>query len=175
MVDKVVPKDLAAEWLSRFADAMTRGDANAVANTLVPWGCFRDICVFTWDFRALEGTDKIVSYLSEGLKAGDVTGIKLVEEPFCSPSLFEAFGWIEAAFTFETKVALGRGMVRFMQDPASGQWGAIHATMTAVDLKGYEEATHESGLYGGHTLAWEDVLRERIEKVEKNPYVLISE
>ncbi|KAJ7614510.1 hypothetical protein FB45DRAFT_1110310 [Roridomyces roridus] len=38
----------------------------------------------------------------------------------------------------------------------------------------HEEAGPEEGIYGGHTLAWEDVARERRERIERDPYVLIG-
>jgi hypothetical protein len=46
--------------------------------------------------------------------------------------------------------------------------------MQLTDIAGSEEWICEEGVYGGHTLSWTDVNRERRQAVEKDPYVLIG-
>ena len=168
-------RDIASEWLTRYANAMFAGDVANVGGAILPFGWLRDILTFTWDYRALEGTNRIVNYLSENLKPGDVSDFKLVEDKFCSPEYVELRGWIEAVFTYETRTGHGRGMVRLLQEQETGSWKALSVCMMMDDLKRYEEAGPELGLYGGHTLAWSDVLRERQADTVADPYVLIGE
>lgn len=174
MQNPPAPKEVVSQWLPTFSQAISTGDAVAVASTLLPVGWFRDILTFTWDYRALEGTDKIVAYLSDNLKPGDVSAVELVEDKFCAPTLAHLTGLVEAVFTFETKVARGRGYVRLAHIKATGEWKAASVCMMVADLKGHEESSFELGMYGGHTLAWTDVLRDRKAKVEAEPHVLIS-
>jgi hypothetical protein len=61
-----------------------------------------------------------------------------------------------------------------LPDGASGDWKALSVFMMMDDLKGHEEVGYEDGVYGGHTLGWEDVNRERREKVESNPHVIVG-
>jgi hypothetical protein len=56
----------------------------------------------------------------------------------------------------------------------SGEWLANAVFMMLGDIRGHEEAGPEEGVYGGHTLAWSDIVRERRVKIEQDPYVLIS-
>jgi hypothetical protein len=42
------------------------------------------------------------------------------------------------------------------------------------DLRGSEELGHESGLYEGHTITFQEVLEQRIAEVERDPQVLIG-
>jgi hypothetical protein len=79
---------------------------------------------------------------------------------------------VSSGFTFITTVAIGQGYFHLLRDEA-GEWKALCVFMTIDDLKGYEEKGYDAGVYGGHTLAWEDVNMERRTKVEENPHVLI--
>ncbi|THH27618.1 hypothetical protein EUX98_g6572 [Antrodiella citrinella] len=163
---------VSVEWLSGFAQAITAGEVKNVVKTILPNGWFRDVLTLTWDYRALEGAEKIVQYLSEHLRTGQITALRLAEDKFYEPRYIEAVGWIEAVFKYETPVALGRGHARLAKDGA-GQWKAVSICMIVEDLKGHEEASHELGIYGNHTLAWSDVVRERKARIESDPQVLI--
>lgn len=179
MQDQVVPSEVAAQWLPQYAKAISAGDAAAVADLILPVGWFRDVLTFTWDLRSLEGTEKITAYLSEHLKPGDVSELRLVDDIHCIPSLSPKTAWsdivcVEAAFTYETKIAHGRGYVRLVRAGDEGPWKAASVCMMVFDLKGHEESGFEHGMYGDHTLAWSDVLQERRAKIEADPQVVIS-
>ncbi|KAH8100893.1 dimethylaniline monooxygenase (N-oxide-forming) [Cristinia sonorae] len=166
-------RDIAKAWLAPYAQAVTGGDVEAIAHAILPNGWFRDVLTLNWDYRALEGTDKIINYLQSNLKPGQVREFKLVGDLHCEPVYVAETGTVEAVFTYETMVAHGRGYVRLVQDGAQGTWRALNVCMMVMDLKGNVEVQYESGLYGGHTLAWSDVYRDRRSKVEGNPHVLI--
>jgi hypothetical protein len=53
-------------------------------------------------------------------------------------------------------------------------WKALTVFTMADDLKGQEEVGRETGLYGGHTLSWEEVNAERRANIESDPQVIIS-
>ncbi|KAG6823696.1 hypothetical protein H0H87_000488, partial [Tephrocybe sp. NHM501043] len=80
--------------------------------------------------------------------------------------------WVASGFTFTTAVAIGQGYFHLGQD-VSGAWKAQLVFMSVTDLKGHQEAGPEQGLYEGHTRAWIDVHRERRERIEQDPYVVI--
>ncbi|CAL1707427.1 unnamed protein product [Somion occarium] len=79
---------------------------------------------------------------------------------------------VEGAFTFETSIAHGHGYTYLLKD-GNGEWKAWATFMMLVDLKGYEEVGPERGVYGGHTVAWSDVLAERRARIELDPQVLV--
>lgn len=165
-------RDVAAKWLSEFARVISAGEVDGVAQTILPNGWFRDVLTFTWDYRALEGSEKIVGYLSEHLHPGQISKVGLAEDGFYAPKYVEATGWVEAVFLYETPIALGRGHARLAKDEA-GRWKAVTVCMLVEDLKGHEEASYELGIYGDHTLAWGDIYRERRARIEAEPHVLI--
>ena len=169
------PKEIALAWLTRFSDGVCAADISRTVDTFLPHGWLRDVLVFTWDTRSLEGTAKIASYLSLNLKSGYISDVKLYEDMHVQPAFFPAGPdtGLEVPFDFETPVAFGKGFARLVRD-VNGEWKALSVCVFVRDLKGHEEANYELGIYGNHTLAWEDVYAERRTKVEKEPEVLIG-
>lgn len=175
MSDQLDVKSIAAQWLGHFAQAVSSGNAVSVVDTISPTGWFRDVLILTWDFRSLEGTASIMEFLHKHLRSGEIRDFQLVDDKFCSPLYVPLEHWVELVFTFETSIAHGRGCARLARDEDSMRWKGMNVSMMASDLKGYEESEFELGMYGGHTLSWEDVLRDRKLAVESNPHALISQ
>ncbi|KAH8101969.1 dimethylaniline monooxygenase (N-oxide-forming) [Cristinia sonorae] len=175
-VPDIDPREIARNWLTAFSDAITAGDVAATAETFLSFGWFRDVLTFTWTFRSLEGPEKITSYLSGSgkLTPGYISSVKPYEDLWVRPAVFPAAKQtgVEVPFSYETPIAVGRGFARVVDDGA-GNWRALSVCMFITDLKGHEEAKFELGIYGGHTLAWADVLAERRLRVETEPQVLI--
>lgn len=149
---------VAHAWLKDFIDTTTSGNAHHFATKLFkPDGWFRDVLIFTWDNRTLHGHRKIVDYLEKKLATANITNVILDETPALRPSPFTlSFGQgTEFSFRFETPIALARGLVRLL--PASpSEMKALSVFVMMEDLKGYEESGSESGLYGGHTITWNE-------------------
>lgn len=172
------PKEIALAWLTNYATALYSASASNVAQLFLPDGWLRDVLTFTWDMRSLEGRTKIEAYLTEenALKQAGISSVQLDERQFLQPQQFHlprGQEGIEGSFTFETRVGHGRGLVKLLRD-VDGEWRAYSVSMLLSDLRGHEEASYESGLYGGHTIAWEEVFAERKHRIETNPHVLIS-
>ncbi|TCD61051.1 hypothetical protein EIP91_009124 [Steccherinum ochraceum] len=178
---------IALSWLFAFGTALCRGDSAATTSLFAPTGWFRDVLALSWSVHSLEGTAKIHTYLSSA--PTKVTDVRHYEDPWVKPVLNKHNGLLETAFEWETDVAKGRGYVRLMRivsteekarqedevkdEVTKEQWKALSVCMLMGEIKGYEAVGHESGIYGNHTLAWENVLRERREKAESEPEVLI--
>ncbi|KAJ7591716.1 dimethylaniline monooxygenase [Mycena floridula] len=166
--------DVASTWLLQFSDALTSGSTDAFVDCILPGGFFRDVLIFSWDTRSPAGAADIHAYLVNKLKAGEITELKLDEKPGLTPE----YGFIgphkgvSGGFSFSTPIAIGQGFYRLIPDE-TGAWKALSLSMGMAELKGHEEAGAELGMYGGHTLLWEDVKRERREQVESDPQVVI--
>ncbi|KAF4593399.1 hypothetical protein EYR38_009113, partial [Pleurotus pulmonarius] len=174
--DSMEAKEIASNWLNTFADQVYSGNVDGVASCFHPDGWLRDILVFTWDNRSLEGHDKIKSYLRETLSKPGVREIKVDERPHLEPysgPVTSAHQGVGFAFTFSTHIAHCRGYVRLIQAPNSAKWNAISVQTEMENLKGHEEEAYELGIYGGHTLTWGSVKQSRRENIERNPYILI--
>ncbi|KAJ7572838.1 dimethylaniline monooxygenase [Mycena floridula] len=165
---------VASTWLSQLADALTSGSTHAFVDCILPGGFFRDVLTFSWDTRSPSSAADIHAYLIDKLKAGEITELKLDEKAGLTPE----YGFIgphkgvSGGFSFSTPIATGQGFYRLISDE-TGVWKALSLSMEMAEFKGHEEAGAELGMYGGHTLLWEDVKRERREQVESDPQVVI--
>ncbi|KAG6910146.1 hypothetical protein DXG01_012905 [Tephrocybe rancida] len=167
------PHDISNEWLSTFAKALQAADLDGVLTAFLPSGWLRDVLTFGWDNRSLAGHDKIAAYLQDTLLPTKVTDVVLDNRPGLSPRRSEFNpDWIASGFTFTTAISIGQGYFHLARDE-SGAWKAQIVFMSITDLKGYEEAGPEQGVYDGHTLAWVDVHQERRQKIEEDPHVII--
>ncbi|KAF8076714.1 FAD/NAD-P-binding domain-containing protein [Lyophyllum atratum] len=164
---------IAAEWLENYAAWLQSANLEGVTSCFLSDGWLRDVLVFTWNNRSLGGQDKIRTYLRDTLSAAKVSDVKLDSRPGLSPQQSTIDPeWIASGFTFTTGLAIGQGYFHLAKEE-SGGWKARIVFMAMTDLKGHEELGPEDGVYEGHTLAWEDVLHARKQKIEENPYVII--
>lgn len=173
--------EIAKDWLSVFAPACEKAEVDALVSCILPIGWFRDLLTFSWDLHTRHGTNEIKSYLSGTLEKKQISNVKLDSRPGLQPSQFpidKDVSGVELAFTFETPKAFGRGTARLVPNkdasPNGPTWKALAVMMMIDNWKGHEELPYESGLFGGHTIAWEDILKDRREAIEKDPYVVIG-
>ncbi|KAF7328132.1 hypothetical protein MVEN_02570300 [Mycena venus] len=172
---------VAASWLRRYTDCIHSGDLPGLVSCFHPEGYLRDILIFTWNTRCLNGHENIAAYLIDTLPAAALTELQLDNRPGLTPE-FGGFTVqlgpgksepaVSAGFTFLCKQGLGRGYFSLLLSD-TGEWTALTVLMALAELQGHEEVLQDEGIYGGHTLAWSDVVREQREAVEKDPYVLI--
>ncbi len=118
---------MATSWLDGFARSLAAGDVEAVMAGFTSDCYWRDVLIFTWNIKTLEGPtairDMLVSTLvSTGPGAFALSRAATLDD-----------GVVEAWLTFETKVALGEAIVRLKDGKA---W-TLFTTMR--DLKGHEE------------------------------------
>ena len=173
-MDAQETRAIANAWLAQFADAAASGDIEATVAMFLSGGWLRDILVFTWTHRSLCGHDAISNYLENRLGTANIRNVKLDEDHGIWPSFDPDRHIVEAAFTFETPIAYGRGLIRLLQDK-DGEWKALTVFLTLDDFKGHEEKGSESGYYDGHTRTWNEVHEEERARIEKDPHVIISE
>ncbi|KAF7362792.1 Flavin-binding monooxygenase [Mycena venus] len=171
------PTEIATSWLNSFGEYLAAGDVPGTTSCFIPTQCYlRDVLVFTWNNRTLIGHERIADYLKDTLKAASITQVKLDTRANLSPQfgpITHAASGVSSGFTFETAVGPGQGYFGLVENEA-GEWKALYVFTTLTDIRGHEESGAETGVYGGHTLAWHDVHRERREAIERDPHVLIS-
>ncbi|KAF7294667.1 FAD/NAD-P-binding domain-containing protein [Mycena indigotica] len=185
-LNDIDPQSIAATWLEGFTTALTSGDASASAECFQPNGFLRDINTFTWNRRCLGGREKIADYLKTNNSPSAIRNIQLDTCPDLKPSISGAdtsfvvpMGEaVTSGFTFDVEqVGPGQGFVFLApaaDAPVSGcTWQAVSVFMRLNNITGHEEWLCENGVYGGHTLAWTDIRRERRQAIEKTPHVVI--
>ena len=175
------PTEIASSWLQSYAACLTSGDVKGAVSCFQDTAFLRDLLVFTWNNRTLHGHEEITAYLENTLAQAAIADFKLDFRPGLLPEIdgFNAqmvssvANTVSAGFTFGCKVGKGQGYF-FLVPTDAGEWKAISVMMRLADISGHEEWIQEEEAHGGHTLSWTDVNRERREKIEKDPYVLIS-
>lgn len=170
------PATIAITWLSHFALAVESGDIVSVLSGFLPDGSLRDDLIFTWDVRSLRGHQAIAGYLSDALARAQLFNFNVIlDEPLLAPQhglVSPTRPGLSFAFTFETPIAHGRGFVRLLQQ--GNEWMAWSVFTQMKDLKGHEEQGPELGSYGGHTLSFESVSKDRRAEIERDPCVVIG-
>ncbi|KAI0677130.1 dimethylaniline monooxygenase (N-oxide-forming) [Trametes maxima] len=173
------PNSIANDWLDTFSASLSSSDPVNVAHSFLPNGWFRDILVFTWDIRSLEGRDKIAAYLSGTLAQATISNVTLDESPHLAPQTFPvpqipATG-IEAAFTFECTHGHGRANVRLLPDQ-DGTFRALTLMTELRDLSGHEELATlplRDDVTGVPGKDMQQDFTAWVKEVETKPYVLI--
>ena len=163
------PSRRAQAWLDQFAAALASGQADAVL-PLFDADCYwRDLVAFTWNIRTQEGHAAIRDMLAARQADTAASNFQLEGEAT------EADGVTEAWFTFETRVARGRGHLRLKGGKA---WTLL---TTMVELKGFEEKKGprrikgaEHGVHKGRK-SWLELRQDEQARLgySEQPYVLI--
>ncbi|UYG04455.1 NAD(P)/FAD-dependent oxidoreductase [Halomonas sp. LR3S48] len=100
------PTQHAQQWLRDFEIALEQRDIERVMALFHDECYWRDLVAFTWNLKTLEGKDEIQSMLNATLGEARPANWQIDGE------VTEANGVTEAWFTFETGVALGKGLLR---------------------------------------------------------------
>ncbi len=156
-------------WLSRFDEALARGDAAGAAELFADESYWRDLVAFSWNFKTVEGRSGVEDLLGATLVHARPSGWRVTEDPASADGVSQA--WI----AFETEVGRGRGHLRLID-------GKAWTLLTALDeLKGYEQGLgprRPMGVEHGanpqrHT--WLDDRRREAEELgyTTQPYVVI--
>ncbi len=167
------PSRRAADWLSDLETALSSGDI-AAATALFDADCYwRDLVAFTWNIRTQEGQQAIADMLRARLADTAPRAFALEGEAT------EADGVIDAWFTFETKVARGRGHLRLKATDGGDKAWTFLTTM--AELKGFEEKRGERRIKGAEhgvhpgRKSWLEKRQDEEARLgyEEQPYVVI--
>jgi len=157
------------QWLSRFDEALSAGDAAAAADLFLDDSYWRDLVAFTWNLRTVEGPAGVRDMLDQTLAHVKPHGWRTTEPPA------EAEGVTEAWIAFETEVGRGQGHLRLKDGKA---WTLL---TTLSELKGHEEPAgpgRPMGAEHGANRERQTWLEEREREAaqlgyETQPYVVI--
>jgi putative flavoprotein involved in K+ transport len=163
------PSESASVWLAKFGAALGKNDPDAVTELFDDDCYWRDLVTFTWNICTQEGKAAVKKMLDARLADVAPDSFKLEGDAT------EADGVTDAWFTFETRLARGRGHLRLKGDKA---WTLL---TTMVELKGFEEKTGTHRIKGAkhgvqkHRKSWLEQRREEEATLgyTEQPYVVI--
>jgi len=166
------PTEKLANILADLGKALSSGDIDRAVGLFEEDCYWRDLVVFTWNIKTLEGQDAIRDMLRSQLAATKPGSFAVSAKPAAT----ETDGMLDGWFTFETEVARCRGHIRARN-------GLIHTLLTAMDeLKGFEEPTgvrrpngHPEPVAKGAPHNWTEKRKAEAEELgyTRQPYVLI--
>ncbi|KAH9853605.1 FAD/NAD-P-binding domain-containing protein [Lenzites betulinus] len=169
---------VASTWLAAFASACQSGDVDAFGSLFLSNGWLRDLLVFTWDMRSLEGRDKVSGYVATTLANAQIKDVKLDETEHLAAQtaflpLIHAMD-VELAFTFECRNGHGRAFARLLPDK-DNSFRALTVFLMLSDLRGHEEQDvltlrDDSGAPGRDM---QQDFQDWVHEVETKPHVLI--
>jgi putative flavoprotein involved in K+ transport len=157
------------QWLSRFGEALARGDAAGAAELFGEESFWRDLVAFTWNIKTMEGREEIAEMLAQRLEYTRPRGWRTTEEPA------DADGVSEAWIAFETAVGRCRGHLRLRDGEA---WTLL---TSLEELKGHEQGLgprRPKGVEHGASRQRRTWLEDRRREAEElgytsQPYVVI--
>jgi putative flavoprotein involved in K+ transport len=165
------PNETVSSVLKKLDAALQRGDAKAAAEVFEPDGFWRDLVIFTWNIKTMEGRPQIADMLSAQLAAIKPSSWRVAE----GEQVTEADGLAQSWITFETAVARGSGFIRVRN-------GQIWTLLTAmVELKAHEEPKGlqraMGALHGAHTdrKSWKEQREAELAELgrSRQPYCVV--
>jgi len=165
------PSEAVQGWLKKLEDALKKRSYAKAAELFEEECYWRDLVSFTWNITTQEGREQVLAALKATMPEARPSDWRLDGEAT------EAGGVTEGWFTFETKHARGKGLVRLRK-------GKCWTLLTSMEsLKGFEEKagrndTRESGVdHGAHRARPNWLDRKSREESElgraKQPYCVI--
>jgi putative flavoprotein involved in K+ transport len=159
----------AERWLGAFETALADRDAAAAAALFATDSYWRDLVVFTWNLKTVEGREGVADLVEHTAGQTGAHGFHVTE-----PAA-EADGVTEAWIAFETELGRGSGHLRLKEGKA---WTLL---TTLDELKGHEEPrgpARPRGVAHGAEPDRESWLERRRREAEElgvttQPYVVI--
>lgn len=173
-------------WVNSFNTILSNGNHSHLSTLFISEGFWRDHLALSWDFRTLQGREKIRQFLEAHM---DVSGrcrlhdIHLdVSSVLRSPRMthLDAHGkvpGIEAFILINTSFGTGRGILRLAHQ--NGEWKCFNLYTSLRILNGFEEMIYDrrsKGVKHGSTgprKNWSERRKIQADFEEAEPAVII--
>jgi cation diffusion facilitator CzcD-associated flavoprotein CzcO len=170
----------AADWLSRFEEALSTHDAVALRSLFQADSHWRDVLALTWRIRTVSGQDAVVRTLQTDAGRAPPSGFA-VDPDRTPPRKVTRAGTaaVEAIFKFKAADGPGAGVVRLIEDGDGGRPRAWTLLTALEDLKGHEETVSQRRPRGTSYSRdfrgpnWLDLRRSAAAYAERDPTVLV--
>lgn len=157
--------------LEQFEGALRAGDVQLATSLFQPDGFWRDLVLFTWNIKTMEGRSQIGAMLDAQLAMLGPISIGLADNDEAS----EAGGVLQGWISIDTGVGRGIGFIRVKE-------GKIWTLLTTMsELKGHEEAKGSKrpagAVHGAQTqrTSWKEGRDAELQELgySSQPYCLI--
>ncbi|KAF4982173.1 hypothetical protein FZEAL_2150 [Fusarium zealandicum] len=173
-----IARDIISQWLENFQKAVKTGSTEDLASTFHQDAWIRDLLGFSWDFRAIQGSEKLAAYLKKNQDTTSLLAIRLREHGQFQPRFKTSapnVHWVESMFEFETSVGSGKGMLRLVAGN-DNIWRGYLINFTMQELKCFEERSGSRRPHGyvdpsGGT--WGERRERQKEFLDEDPAVFV--
>ncbi|KIK62719.1 hypothetical protein GYMLUDRAFT_57997 [Collybiopsis luxurians FD-317 M1] len=166
---------IASAWLTKLSSYLEQKDASGFTSLIHSHGWFRDLLVFTWNLRTLNGQGQISKYSSANIGSTTISDVQLCSDAYFKPGSGDQPGSVSSGFTFSTSVGNGRGLFTLTQvsSDSGSEWKAFNLLMALESLKGFEPIGAEQGVYHGQSFSWSEVRENRQRVTEEDLQALV--
>ncbi|GKT81474.1 flavin-containing monooxygenase [Colletotrichum tofieldiae] len=171
-------RDIISEWTAKLEKTLSRQSKLDLTPTFRQDAWIRDFLGLSWDFRTINGLDKISAYFTENQPRARLRGLHPREQGAFQPAFRDPapnVHWVDSMFDFETEVGRGKGMVRLTLEE-DDTWKAFMINFTLLEMKGFEEHVGVNrpmgyvDLKGGN---WREQRDRQSEFLDEDPTVLV--
>jgi hypothetical protein len=133
------PSEIVTKWLSAFETTLADKKYGELGKLFLEDSWWRDTLALSWDFRCPHGLTAIIEYLEANLLINGLYNLAASEHRKMGPSFKEQgpMAWVESAFSFETKVGRGRGVLK-LASVGGKEWKVWTISTQLEELKGHE-------------------------------------
>lgn len=168
----------AAQWLSRFDEALQAANANNLGELFAHDTHWRDLLAFTWNISPCDSRESIVATLLHEQPRVQASGFRVAQGHVAPRRVMRAgdVEVIEAIFEFETSFGRGLGVLRLLTKDPRQAW--VLST-SLQELKGHEPAIGPRRVDGGDArifggTPWGKRREQELRYDDREPTVLIA-
>lgn len=134
-------EDIAVNWVEAWNTAIKTD--RVFTSLFIEESCWRDLLCLSWDFRTLQGRQRICDFAAENSSTTLILDLDAsTEHKKPQKVTIAGIDVVQAFLTIETNVGRGDGLVRLVKTRGQQKWAAFTFFTTLRELKGHEEHTN---------------------------------
>ncbi|KAF9874313.1 hypothetical protein CkaCkLH20_08296 [Colletotrichum karsti] len=169
---------IVAAWTDTFNEALASGNIAGFPELFRKDAWIRDFLTLSWDFRTIQGFEKMNEYFQQNLKETGLRNVRPIEKGTFTPAfrtVAPGVHWVDSMLDFETNVGRGKGMVRLTLEE-DDSWKAYMINFQLRDLKNVHESlgiNRPMGYVDPKGGNWKERRDRQKEFVDEDPVALV--
>ncbi|BCS21171.1 flavin-containing monooxygenase [Aspergillus puulaauensis] len=131
-------------WIDKFNAIFWNHKIDQLGDILHENSWWRDMLALTWDFRTLQGLDRITSFVRDNYLRARFCNFDYCRTDRVHPEVefpVPGLSWVRVVFTFDNRFGGGNGVAYLTKGERDGQWKA-YSIYTALDNLNRSGAPH---------------------------------
>lgn len=164
-------------------DAFEKGDSSTLGDLFHKDAWLRDFLTLSWDFRTINGAEKISKYFADNVKQKGLRNVHPRSSGAYTPTVKQPgpnMEWVETIVDFETEVGHGSGIIRLVSED-DGKTRIFLISLAMQGLNGHEESTKTRRPHGGNNSLnngsmrgnWQEKRERQKDFLDEDPSVIV--